>query len=141
MSTDRTRLGTGHFFIQRILNPFCCKHFFYIICELSPDTHLYHRHKHGLNSSKYSIKTRVSTDWTFLDHFTPYQPNENCKFICFLKYLMLYKIISWYVILHNLLNQLHFKHVCYNKGCCAICYFPKFEKYITKLAFGLLDVI
>ena len=107
MSTDRTRLWTGHFCIQRLLTTFCCKQSFYFICYLSPDTHLYHTHKHDLNLSKSSRKTTVSTDWTFFGRFTPCQPNENCRFICFLRSFMLYKLISWNIqeVFHVYLNK------------------------------------
>ena len=132
MSTDRTNRRTGHFCNQRILNPFCCKQSFYFICELSPDTHLNHTHKHDLNLSKYSIKTRMSTDWTyFWTILHPYQPNENCKFICFLKYLMLYKTLAG-----MLLFTIHLINCILNMFAClrVLCYLllPKFEKYITK---------
>ena len=32
VSTDKTRLRTGHFCIQRLLNPFCCNQSFYFMC-------------------------------------------------------------------------------------------------------------
>ena len=53
------------FCIQRLLNPFCYEQSIYFICELSPYTDMYLKHKHRLKFLKVSIKTRVSTNWTY----------------------------------------------------------------------------